>query len=63
MVAGDWDGDRCGRKVFGCGGEGDVAVGCGGAEDSEGVAFVEFAIGCLEGVVVEEVAVIDCDDL
>ena len=39
-----------------------LPVGRGGAEDGEGVAVVEFAVGGLEGVVVEEVAVVDCDD-
>ena len=54
--------DCCGWKAFGGGGEGDVASG-GGAKDCEGVAFVELAVGCLEGIVIEEVAVVDGDDL
>ena len=53
----------CGWKAFGGGGEGDDAGGGGGAKDGDGVALVEFAVDCLEGIVVEEIAVVDGDDL
>ena len=62
LVGGDWNRDGCGWKAISGGGEGDVAFGCGGAEDGEGVAVVEFPFGCLEGVVVQEVAIVYCDD-
>src|SRR5579864_1905551 len=55
---GCFQGDCGGRQAFGLGGESDVALGCGGAEDCDGVAFEEPAVfvgrGGLEGVVVEE---------
>lgn len=56
---GGWD-------AFGGCGDRDVAGWGGGAEDCDGIAIVEFSIffwsGCLEGVVVQEIAVVDCDD-
>lgn len=62
LVGDDRNLDGCGWKAISIGGDDYVAVGCGGTDDSEGMAFVELAFSCLEWIVVEEIAVVDRDD-
>ena len=62
MRWGGMESNCCGWKAFGRCGEGDVSRGFSGAEDGKGVAFVEFAVGRLKWIVIEQVAVVYCDD-
>ena len=63
FVRGGCELDGGGGDALGGGGESDGAGGRCCAEDGDGMAFVELAFGGLEGIVVEEVAVVDGDDL
>src|ERR1700754_1216192 len=62
MCRGGLQGEGRRGKAFGGCGEGDVATGGGGAEDGERMAFVQFAVCGLEGIVVEKIAIVDGDD-
>ena len=57
-----FQGEGGGGKALGGGGDLDSSSRGGGAEDGDGVALVEMALGGVEGIMVEEVAVVDGED-